>query len=175
MKKRFTEAQIVGFLREADAGLPVKDLPDPGYEWRRTPSSDRCRGRLRRSTAGASPPSPRAGMSAEPGAILLVGPKTLHRFGDREVVHRGNCRLEAIGRRDRWGRPRTGQGDGQRRAADGDRRGRARPRGAGRSALRTRRADPRAGPAWTRAERVALYVNGTRVREALIHDGTTLA
>jgi putative transposase len=26
MKKRFTEAQIVGFLREADAGLPVKDL-----------------------------------------------------------------------------------------------------------------------------------------------------
>jgi len=26
MKKRFTEAQIVGFLREADAGVPVKDL-----------------------------------------------------------------------------------------------------------------------------------------------------
>ena len=26
MKKRFTEAQIVGFLRKADAGLPVKDL-----------------------------------------------------------------------------------------------------------------------------------------------------
>jgi putative transposase len=26
MKKRFTEAQIVGFLREADAGLPVQDL-----------------------------------------------------------------------------------------------------------------------------------------------------
>ena len=26
MKKRFTDAQIVGFLREADAGLPVKDL-----------------------------------------------------------------------------------------------------------------------------------------------------
>src|SRR5450755_4481530 len=26
MKKRFTEAQIVGFLKEADAGLPVKDL-----------------------------------------------------------------------------------------------------------------------------------------------------
>lgn len=26
MKKRFTEAQIVGFVREADAGLPVKDL-----------------------------------------------------------------------------------------------------------------------------------------------------
>jgi hypothetical protein len=26
MKKRFTEAQIVGFLREADAGLPVKGL-----------------------------------------------------------------------------------------------------------------------------------------------------
>ena len=26
MKKRFTEGQIVGFLREADAGVPVKDL-----------------------------------------------------------------------------------------------------------------------------------------------------
>jgi len=26
MKKRFTEAQIVGFLREADARIPVKDL-----------------------------------------------------------------------------------------------------------------------------------------------------
>jgi len=25
MEKRFTEAQIVGFLREADAGVPVKD------------------------------------------------------------------------------------------------------------------------------------------------------
>jgi putative transposase len=26
MKKRFTEAQIVGFLREADGGVRVKDL-----------------------------------------------------------------------------------------------------------------------------------------------------
>src|ERR1700730_14726719 len=26
MKKRFTEAQIIGFLKEADGGLPVKDL-----------------------------------------------------------------------------------------------------------------------------------------------------
>jgi putative transposase len=26
MKKRFTEEQIIGFLREADAGIPVKDL-----------------------------------------------------------------------------------------------------------------------------------------------------
>ena len=26
MKKRFSEAQIIGFLREAEAGLPVKDL-----------------------------------------------------------------------------------------------------------------------------------------------------
>lgn len=26
MKKPFTEKQIIGFLREADAGLPVKDL-----------------------------------------------------------------------------------------------------------------------------------------------------
>ena len=26
MKKRYTEEQIIGFLREADAGLPVKEL-----------------------------------------------------------------------------------------------------------------------------------------------------
>ncbi len=26
MKKRFTEEQIIGFLREADSGLPIKDL-----------------------------------------------------------------------------------------------------------------------------------------------------
>ncbi len=26
MKKRYTEEQIIGFLREADAGIPVKDL-----------------------------------------------------------------------------------------------------------------------------------------------------
>ncbi len=26
MKKRFTEEQIIGFLKEVDAGMPVKDL-----------------------------------------------------------------------------------------------------------------------------------------------------
>jgi len=26
MKKRYTEEQIIGFLREADAGLPLKEL-----------------------------------------------------------------------------------------------------------------------------------------------------
>jgi putative transposase len=26
MKKRFSEEQIIGFLREAEAGLPIKDL-----------------------------------------------------------------------------------------------------------------------------------------------------
>ena len=26
MKKRFSEEQIIGFLKEADGGLPVKDL-----------------------------------------------------------------------------------------------------------------------------------------------------
>jgi len=26
MKKRFTEEQIIGFLKEADSGMPVKDL-----------------------------------------------------------------------------------------------------------------------------------------------------
>lgn len=26
MKKRYTEEQIIGFLKEADAGMPVKDL-----------------------------------------------------------------------------------------------------------------------------------------------------
>ena len=26
MKKRFSEEQIIGFLREADAGMPINDL-----------------------------------------------------------------------------------------------------------------------------------------------------
>ena len=26
MKKQYTEEQIIGFLREADAGLPIKEL-----------------------------------------------------------------------------------------------------------------------------------------------------
>jgi putative transposase len=26
MKKRYSEEQIIGFLREADAGMPIKDL-----------------------------------------------------------------------------------------------------------------------------------------------------
>ena len=26
MKKRFTESQIIGFLREAEAGVPIKEL-----------------------------------------------------------------------------------------------------------------------------------------------------
>jgi putative transposase len=26
VKKRFTEEQIIGFLREADAGIPIKEL-----------------------------------------------------------------------------------------------------------------------------------------------------
>ncbi|MEJ8795861.1 transposase, partial [Trinickia caryophylli] len=26
MKKRFTEEQIIGFLKEAEAGMPVKEL-----------------------------------------------------------------------------------------------------------------------------------------------------
>lgn len=26
MKKRFTEEQIIGFLREAETGIPIKDL-----------------------------------------------------------------------------------------------------------------------------------------------------
>lgn len=26
MKKRFTEEQIIGFLRQAEAGMPIKDL-----------------------------------------------------------------------------------------------------------------------------------------------------
>ena len=34
MKKRFTEAQIVGFLREVDAEIPVKDLcRTHGFSW----------------------------------------------------------------------------------------------------------------------------------------------
>ena len=43
MKKRFSEAQIIGFLREAEAGLPVKQVcRRPGFSeasddlWRNT-------------------------------------------------------------------------------------------------------------------------------------------
>ena len=43
VKKRFTEAQIIGFLRETEAGLPVKDLcrrhgfsEASSYLWRST-------------------------------------------------------------------------------------------------------------------------------------------
>lgn len=42
MKKRFSEEQIIGFLREADSGLPVKELcrrhgfSEPSYYlWRK--------------------------------------------------------------------------------------------------------------------------------------------
>ena len=39
MKKRFTEAQIVGFLREADAGVTLKDLcRKHGLATRRSPT-----------------------------------------------------------------------------------------------------------------------------------------
>jgi putative transposase len=32
VKKRFTEEQIIGFLREAEAGMPVKELEKQGSE-----------------------------------------------------------------------------------------------------------------------------------------------
>ena len=47
MKKRYTEEQIIGFLREADAGLPVKELcrkhgfSEPSYyAWKANPVPD---------------------------------------------------------------------------------------------------------------------------------------
>jgi hypothetical protein len=49
MQKRFTEAQIVGFLREADAGVAVKDLcpkhgfSDGSYYCWRSPTADHQR------------------------------------------------------------------------------------------------------------------------------------
>ncbi|CAM2175422.1 hypothetical protein BO443_270009 [Burkholderia orbicola] len=34
MKKRFTEEQIIGFLREAEAGLPIKDALSSAWLFR---------------------------------------------------------------------------------------------------------------------------------------------
>ncbi len=31
MKKRFTEQRIIGFLKEAEAGMPVKELNRTGF------------------------------------------------------------------------------------------------------------------------------------------------
>jgi putative transposase len=61
VKKRFTEEQIIGFLKEADKGVPVKELcrkhgfSDASYylwrskygEWRSQMRSDRRRWRRR--------------------------------------------------------------------------------------------------------------------------------
>lgn len=44
MKKRFSEEQIIGFLKQADAGMPVKDLcrqhgfSDASFYLRRSPA-----------------------------------------------------------------------------------------------------------------------------------------
>jgi len=49
MKKRFTEEQIIGFLKEADAGLPVAELcrkhafSDASYyKWKQPHGRVRC-------------------------------------------------------------------------------------------------------------------------------------
>jgi len=49
MKKRYAEEQIIGFLREADAGLPVKELcrnhgfSEPSYYAWKAKSCGSCR------------------------------------------------------------------------------------------------------------------------------------
>lgn len=56
MKKRYTEEQIIGFLREADSGLPVKELcrkhcfSEPSYY-----ACTFCRGRTRREMPALKP------------------------------------------------------------------------------------------------------------------------
>ena len=48
-KSRFTEEQIVGFIKQAEAGMPVKELCRTGgfsdasfYKWRATLRISRC-------------------------------------------------------------------------------------------------------------------------------------
>ena len=50
MKKRYTEEQIIGFLKEAEAGTPVKELcrrhdrlTDRRHHWRRDQQATRRR------------------------------------------------------------------------------------------------------------------------------------
>ena len=69
MKKRFTEEQIIGFLREAEAGLPIKDLcrrhgfSEASYYLWRSKFGGMCSGQLKpdsklsffSASAGGSP------------------------------------------------------------------------------------------------------------------------
>ncbi|CAJ5391214.1 IS407A, transposase OrfA [Burkholderia pseudomallei] len=73
MKKRFTEQQIIGFLKEAEAGMPVKEL------CRKHGFSDASPGRRaarrtaeRRPEDGRRPPAPRkrAATCADHGFVV---------------------------------------------------------------------------------------------------------
>src|SRR5215204_1639211 len=116
-----------------------------------------------RRRARVCPPSPRH---------LAGGAETLHRFGDREVVHHlGTAAwrpLDAEPMGEDLQPAKVMVSDGLLTEID--------VAGHGPGALVGPRCELaariRVSPACTRAERVALYVNGIRVREEMIPDGT---
>lgn len=77
MKKRFTEEQIIGFLREAEAGVAVKDLcrrhgfsEASYYLWR----SKHCRSRSDSSNTGSICMQLRSvGFIAENAVVMVKG------------------------------------------------------------------------------------------------------
>jgi putative transposase len=91
MKKRFTEEQIIGFLREDDAGLPVKELcrkhgfSEPGYyAWKakfpgmnvsdaqRLKALEAENGKLKRPLANLDARARRAARGAAPKIVAVA-------------------------------------------------------------------------------------------------------
>ncbi len=107
MKKRFTEAQIVGFLREVDAGIPVKDLcrkhgfSEAGcYLWRSVTSDRLGAGDAGSTSSGRSatrhrptqPPAPHGGSIT---TIELCVHRTAPLSCKRKAAN-GSWRLDAV-------------------------------------------------------------------------------
>ena len=81
MKKRYSDEQIIGFLREADAGVSVKDLcRRHGLPQHR----DRQRGRYRQNRQGGKPESTFIG---DQQASSLVSPSRKSRCQSDRKFH----------------------------------------------------------------------------------------